>query len=482
MLRSHYAFVMALSALVIGGAQTGWSAPQALSTSREVELQKPKKGFTAIAKKAISAVVFIKAKGQGQEEMDEPVQNYSQPFDPFSDEFFQRFFGGPRGSWQRQPQMPTMSQGTGFFVSADGYILTNAHVVKGAESIIAIMHSGQEMEAKLVGTDPHTDIAVLKVDGKDFPYLTLGDSDNVEIAEKVIAIGCPFQLEFSVSKGIVSGKGRNLNVADYEDYIQTDAVINPGNSGGPLIGPDGKVIGINSIIITRHGGFTGIGFAISSNMAKGIMEQLMNKGSVTRGFLGVSLQAMDKDLADSFGLSKPEGVLVSNIVKDSPADKAGLQQGDVILECNKKPIKSAQSFRNEVAFSSPGNAVTLKVNRKGKIIHLPVTLGTAVDDEMATGALMKRLGLSIENLTADIAKQLGYTQRDEGVVITKVQPGSRASLAGLRTGFLIQAVNHRRVTNITEFNDALNQTDNNKRLLLLVRQGNMTRFYSVKMD
>lgn len=225
----------------------------------------------------------------------------------------------------------------------------------------------------------------------------------------------------------------------------------------------------------------GIGFAIPSNMAKNIMAQIIDKGSVTRGFLGVSLQPVDKDIADAFNLSKPEGALISEVTKDSPADKANLKQGDIILEYNKLPVKSLQSFRNEISLMNPGTSVNLKINRKGQILNIPVTLGTSNDALASGSSIIQKLGMEIDNLTPDLSKQLGYTQREEGVVISKIKPGSAAAMAGLRPGFLIQAVNHKKVANVDEFNEALGQPEN-KRILLLVRQGNATRFYSIKVD
>jgi len=360
--------------------------------------------------------------------------------------------------------------------------MTNAHVVKGADKITAVLNDGREIDATVVGSDSHTDIAIIKIEGTSFPFLQLGDSDEMDIGEWVIAIGNPFQLEASVTVGVISAKGRqNLRITDFEDFIQTDAAINPGNSGGPLLNLKGEVIGINTAIVSRTGGYMGIGFAIPSSMAKNIMSQIIDKGSVTRGFLGVSLQPVDKDLADAFNLPKPEGALISEVIKDSPADKAGLKQGDIILEYNKISIKSLQSFRNEVSLMNPGTTIELKINRKGQILSIPVTLGTASDDISESSNLTQKLGMEVENLTPDLAKQLGLSQKEEGVVITKIKPGSLAAMAGLRPGFLIQAVNHKKVTNVSEFNEALVQPEN-KRILLLVRQGNMTRFYSIKVE
>lgn len=441
------------------------------------------KAFTSVAKKAIPAVVFIKVQSAGAD-LDEYGNPYSNqnPFDYYGDDFFNRFFGMP---YRGQPQKPTpqLSQGSGFFVTADGYIMTNAHVIKGADKISVVLNDGRELDASLVGSDPRTDLAVVKVEGKEFPYLILGDSDEMDIGEWVVAIGSPFQLEASLTVGVISAKGRqNLRITDLEDFIQTDAAINPGNSGGPLLNLRSEVIGINTAIVSRSGGYMGIGFAIPSNMAKQIKDQIIDKGSVTRGFLGVSLQPIDKDLADAFELSKAEGALVSEVVKDSPADKAGLKQGDIILEYNKNPIKSLQSFKNEISLMGPDVTLNLKVNRKGEILSIVVTLGTAADTLATSSGIVQKLGMEVDALTPELAKQLGYSKGEEGVVIIKIKPSSPAAQAGMRPGFLIQAVNHKKITTVEEFNNAMNAPDNKNRVLMLVRQGNMTRFYSVKLD
>ncbi len=434
------------------------------------------KSFTSVAKKAIPAVVFIKVESTASEE-EMAQQN---PFDAFGDDFFNRFFGAP----QRGPQkpMPQMSQGSGFIVSQDGYVMTNAHVIKGADKITVVLNDGKEMDATLVGSDPHTDIAIVKIDGKNLPYLELGDSDAMDIGEWVVAIGSPFQLEASLTVGVVSAKGRqNLRITDLEDFIQTDAAINPGNSGGPLLNLSSQVIGINTAIVSRSGGYMGIGFAIPSNMARLIMNQIIEKGSVTRGFLGVSLQPVDKDIADAFNLEKAEGALVSEVVKGSPADKAGLKQGDIIVEYNGTPIKSLGGFRNEISLMSPGTTVNLKVNRKGSLQMISVTLGTA-SDTLSSSGVAQKLGIEVDTITPEIARQLGYPAGEEGVVITKVKPGSPASSAGMRPGFLILAVNHKKTTNIDEFNEAMCDAGSKNRILILVKHGSMTRFYSIKLD
>jgi serine protease Do len=440
------------------------------------------KAFSSVAKRAIPAVLFIKVQSSSSDQDDYGSSNnpygYQNPFD-FNEEFFNRFFGGaPR---QAPRQAPMVSQGSGFLVSADGYVMTNSHVVKGADKITVVLHDGREMDATLIGADTHTDVAVIKIEGKDFPFLTFGDSDEIDIGEWVVAIGSPFQLESTLTVGVVSARGRqNLRITDYEDFIQTDAAINPGNSGGPLLNLKSQVIGINTAIVSRSGGYMGIGFAIPSNLAKHIMDQIIEKGGVTRGFLGVSLQPVDKDIADAFGLAKPEGALISEVVKDSPADKAGMKQGDIVLEYNKTPIKTLQNFRKDISMMAPGSTVKLKINRKGEILTVSVMLGSATNNATSEGMIQK-LGMEIDNLTPDLAKQLGFSSKEEGVVIVKVKPGSPAAMVGLRPGFLIQAVNHRKVSNVSDFNDVISQTEN-KRVLLLVRQGNMTRFYSIKVE
>lgn len=442
------------------------------------------KGFTSVAKKATPAVVFIKVEGgQAEQDIFGSQDGNVNPFDQFGDDFFNRFFGGqPRGRGQKAPT-PQLSQGSGFLVSADGYIMTNAHVVKGADKISVVLNNGTEMEATVVGADPRTDLAIIKIEGKDFPFISLGDSDEMDIGEWVVAIGSPFQLEASLTVGVISAKGRqNLRITDLEDFIQTDAAINPGNSGGPLLNLNSEVIGINTAIVSRSGGYMGIGFAIPSNMAKNVMNQIIDKGTVTRGFLGVSLQPVDKDIADAFNLAKAEGALVSDIVKGSPADKAGIKQGDIIVEYNKSPVKSLGCFRNDISLMNPGSTINLKVNRKGQIMSIAVVLGNTPDNVAAIGGVTQKLGLEVENLSPDVAKQMGYNNNEEGVVITKVKPGSPGAMAGLRPGNLIMAINHKKIVSVDDYNSAMGDVTSQKRVLMLVRQGNTTRFYSIKME
>ncbi len=433
--------------------------------------------FVSVAKKCMPCVVFIR--NESTPENDSPYGGAS-PFDQFGDDFLQKFFGFPQRDQKKTPQI---GLGSGFFVTSDGYIMTNAHVVKGADKITVVLPDDREMDATLIGSDPHTDVAIIKIDGADFPFLELADSDKIEIGESVAAIGSPFELQATITTGVISAKGRqNLRITDFEDFIQTDAAINPGNSGGPLLNLNGEVVGINTAIVSKSGGSMGIGFAVPSNMAKNIMTQIIDKGSVTRGFLGVSLQPVDKDIAAAFNLEKAEGALVSEVLKDSPAEKAGIKQGDIILEYNGIPIKSIGSFRNDVSLMNPGSTVELKINRKGTPISLSITLGKVADHLAVPGGIVQKLGVEIEALSPELRNQLGYAKGEEGVVITKVKPGSPASIAGLRPGFLILAVNHKKVTTPAEFGEALSDPANQNRALILVKHGSMTRFYSIKLS
>ena len=432
--------------------------------------------FIDVAKKCTPTVVFIRAEGG--------VDQGNDSHEMFNDEFFNRFFGGPPRGRQRQPQV---SQGSGFIVSSDGYIMTNLHVVRGAKKITVHLQDGysRQVDATFVGGDSHTDIAVIKINesfGKDFPYLELGNSDELEVGEWVVAIGNPFQLEASVSTGIISAKGRqNLQITDYEDFIQTDAAINPGNSGGPLLDLDGNVIGMNTAIVSQSGGNMGIGFAIPSNILQNIKHQLVENGTVTRGFLGVSLQPIDNDLAEAFGLDNTQGALVADIIEGSPAEKAGLKQGDIITKMNGNLVKNPNGLRNDIVLLPPETTVNLTINRNNKIMNLPVTLGTYGQNTFISSATpSKQLGFSVDNLTNENIRTFKLTPEDQGVVITEVQGDSPASQASLKPGFLVIAVNHQKVTNVKEFEQALKNTQKGDRILLLVRQGDMMRFYSLK--
>lgn len=436
------------------------------------------KDFTIAAKKAIPAVVSIKTSFKADVSDDQR----KELFEFFQDDFLQRFFGG-RGA----PQMdspPRVGQGSGFVISQDGYIVTNNHVVEDAKEITVKLNDGREFEASIVGQDPQTDLAVIKIDGKNLPYLELGDSNALEAGQWAIAVGNPLGLQASVTVGIVSATGRaNLDLAPFEDFIQTDAAINRGNSGGPLLNIKGEVIGINTAIASNTGGYMGIGFAIPSNMIKNIKDQLLDKGSVTRGFIGVNLQAIDNDLAQVFKLDQVEGALIADVSDNSPAKDAGLQRGDVILEYNGKKISSIGQFRNAVAMIPPGSDLVLLIKRDDALIKVPVKIGSHPDNggapkekEEVTG---NSLGVTVETLTPELAESLGLSG-EKGVVVTKVDPKSQASLVGIKKGTLVLSVNKKKVSTPEEFNKALKQDEGQKGILLLIKQNGQIRYLFLK--
>lgn len=436
--------------------------------------------FVNVAKNSKPAVVFLRVEGHPSD----PYQGGQNPYDFFQDDdFFNRFFGIQPQQPRPKPK-PQMSQGSGFFVSSDGYIMTNAHVVRDAKNITAILDDGTELDAKLIGSDQFTDLAIVKVEGEDHPYLKFVDSEDIEVGQWAIAIGSPFQLEATLTVGVVSAKGRNnLRINDLEDFIQTDAAINPGNSGGPLLNIDNQVMGVNAAIVSKSGGYMGIGFAIPSNMAQHVMNQIINNGTVDRGFMGVALQPLDKNLAEGFGLDQAQGALIAQVVPNSPADKAGLKAGDVITAYNNKPVKSASSVRNEIAMLSPGTVVKLTINRKGKVMKIPVTLGSRAEETgEASLEIAEKIGITVENLDTNLRRKLKLSEIDDGVVITQVKPGSVAAQAGMRPGFLIIEVNHQKVTDVKSFGTAISESQKNNRVLIRARQGTLTRYYSIKLN
>lgn len=442
-----------------------------------------------VAKKASPAVVSINVKFPAQDRntlySNGQGYQYDDPYDFFNDRFFQNYFGAPG----RRPNVPKESfqegQASGFLVSKDGYILTNAHVVQNAVEITVTLNDEREFKGKVVGLDPNTDIAVVKIDGADLPFLSLGNSDSLEVGQWVVAIGNPLGLQTSVTAGVVSAKGRNnLSLARIEDFIQTDAAINRGNSGGPLLNLNSQVIGMNTAIVTNmgSGGYMGIGFAIPSNILSHVMKELIDTGTVTRGFIGVSLQQINHDLAQAFGLDRTEGALVSDVSKDSPAEKGGIKQGDVILEYNNKKIDNIATLRNAVSLMKPGSQATLTVLRNGKKMNIPLTIGANPDDHKPVLSMSgNKLGIEVEPLSSEMAKSLGDFAGG-GVVIKSVKAGSPASIAGLRAGALIVAINHQQVRTPEEFRKLLKEADGAKPLLLLVKQGDFMRFVSIKTE
>ena len=414
-------------------------------------------------------------------------QHYNNPFDQFNDRFFDQLFPGLRNQrpYPGQPrEFKQEGAGSGSIVDADGHILTNNHVVGEADKIKVRLFDGREFKAKIVGTDPLTDLAVIKIDADDLTILPMGDSDEIRIGETVIAVGNPFGLSHTVTMGIVSAKGRsNMDIADYEDFIQTDAAINPGNSGGPLVNLEGKIIGVNTAIFTRSGGYQGIGFSVPINMAKKVMDQLIDKGKVSRGWLGILLQDMSADLAKALDVDKNKGALVAEVSKDSPADRGGLERGDVILKLNGKLIKNADHLKNEVGLTAPDTKIQLEVIRKGDKKILSVKLGSRPTQGYAAAGHSdsgNALGLAVKNFTPELAKQYGYSQSASGVFITNVFPKTPAARTGLRPGMLILEINRRATGNVDDFREAIRSVDTKKGVLMLVGSQQGTQYIIIK--
>lgn len=429
----------------------------------------------------------------------EKVVKFQRPDFPFpfgGDSPFRWFFGdedSPRLPRQRQQEFRQGGMGSGIVIDKDGHILTNNHVVRDMDEIKVTLADKRSFQAKVVGTDPNTDLAVIKIEGKvpkDLPAATLGDSDDVRIGDWVLAIGAPFGFAQTVTHGIISAKGRTSVGRDegsYEDFLQTDAPINPGNSGGPLVNLHGEVIGINTAIATSVGQFAGVGFAIPINMARDVMNELVKTGKVRRGLLGVIIQGVDEDLARQFGLPDNHGALVSQVNKDSPAEKAGIKPGDVIVRYNGKKIEDTRHLRNLVAATSPNAKVDVTVFRNGKESAFMVTLGEIAsgksdgeNENAETKSSSSDLGLSVAPLTADKAKQYNLDENNKGVVVTDVDDGSPAAIAELHPGDLITEVDRQPITNVNEFRDALAKAKEKESVLMLVKRENASRFVIVR--
>jgi serine protease Do len=405
-----------------------------------------------------------------------PPDMFGQPNTPF---------GMPKGK-PKTREYNTMASGSGFIVSSDGYILTNNHMVEGAKRIRVKMMDKREFDAKVIGTDKMTEVAVIKIDAKDLPFARLGDSDKLEVGEWVLAIGNPFQFSNTVTSGIVSAKGRHMGLTFYEDYIQTDAAINRGNSGGPLVNLDGEVVGINTAIWSSTGEYAGIGFAIPINMAKTVMDQLVKSGEVTRAWLGVEMQALTPDLAKSMGVSSSEGSLVTKVVASSPAEKAGIKQGDIITAVDGEPMSDSGNLQKKISNSKVGSQVTLTVMRDGSAREIKVTLEklpkdlTTLSESGDTSQNPdsgKEWGFSAEMLDANTAERMGLPREMTGIVVASVDPGGIAMTSGLRQWDVILQVDKQPVSSVNELKQKITGKD---QVLLLVKSGNNNRFIVLK--
>ena len=433
----------------------------------------PTQGYADIVAKVTPAVVTIRTERAASPQMTQLPQ-FPDGF-PFPELFGQR---APRGR-----QMPAPMQrglGSGVIVTADGYILTNHHVVEGAGKIQVELSDRRVLEAKVIGNDPPSDLAVIKVDGANLPVVPIGDSNGMRVGDIVLAVGNPLGVGQTVTMGIVSAKGRatGLGNGSYEDFLQTDAPINQGNSGGALVNTAGELIGINSQILSPSGGNIGIGFAVPSNMAQNVMDQLVVNGRVHRGLLGVTVQGITGDLAAGLGLDKAEGALVSGVTPDGAAAKAGIKRGDVILSYQGRPVVDTNAFRNEIAATKPGTTVTLKVVREGSTREVKATLEEMASAREGRRALdgegegsSARYGMTVEPLTPELAARLELDRDAKGVVITDVDPSGAAASAGLRAGDVIQQVNGKSVDDADDVRDALNATAGKPSVLLIARAG-----------
>ena len=469
--------LIAIGLIVLIVLHPAWASTQADDVAA---IEKASQAFTRVAKAAIPTVVFIQVE-QTVITSATPF-NYNNPFELFEDDMFRRFFGHRFPKMNPSKKYRQTGWGSGFIISKEGHILTNHHVVGEADKIEVRLKDGRAFEAEIVGTDPKSDVALIKAKGADnLPVLPLGNSEDLEIGEWVMAIGNPFGLSHTLTVGVVSAKGRtSIGITDYEDFIQTDAAINPGNSGGPLINLRGEAVGINSAIFTRSGGYMGIGFAIPIDMVKTIKAQLITHGKVERGYLGIGVQELTQELASYFNLESTEGVIIANIEEDSPAEKYGLKRGDILLEIDGKPVKSVGHYRNIIALSIPGAEIDLKIIRNGELQSFQVTLGSlseAENESFVSKDVIGKIGFLIQDLTDDLTAQFGY-EDIEGVLISNVQSGSPAAMAGLRPGMLIIEVNRISVSNVAEFNKAFQLSKKSKKLLLLVRDRNFFRYIS----
>ena len=446
---------IAVSLLLICGCS---AKSDPVSTLRETG-----RAFSEVAKTATPAVVSIRVEQTIEQQI--PQQD-----------IFEYFFGPQFRQAPRTQERTQMGQGSGFIITKDGYILTNNHVVNDADSIVVTLKDGRELKAKLVGTDPETEIALIKVeDADDLPTVELGDSDELQVGEWAIAVGNPFGLQETVTAGIISATGRSdigiIGQGGYENFIQTDAAINPGNSGGPLLNIDGEVIGINTAIFSQSGGYMGIGFAIPINMAISIKDSLISEGKVQRSLIGVYLQRITPELAKGFGLEEgAKGILISQISEGSAAEEAGVLVGDIVIELNGKPVGKLPAFRSKVASFRPGTEITLTLLRNGKRIEKTLTTRAKEGDLAANGhSTLDKAGFDVEELSEETLLRMRLPVNLTGMIVKNVDPNGAAWKAGLRDGMIIRSVNRMSTANAEEFKQALQATQDSDTLLLLVQ-------------
>ncbi|HFD12285.1 MAG TPA: DegQ family serine endoprotease [Crenotrichaceae bacterium] len=442
--------------------------------------------FTQLVKQHAAAVVNVSTTQKIPDPVASGDEQLQLPEGAPLDEFFRRFFGGPGGK-APAPRRNAKSLGSGFIISDDGYMITNHHVVKDADTIIVRLQDRRELEAEVIGSDKRSDIALLKIDADDLPTVKIGSSSDLEVGEWVVAIGSPFGFDHSVTAGIVSAKGRSLPSDSYVPFIQTDVAINPGNSGGPLFNMNGEVVGVNSQIYSRTGGFMGLSFSVPMDVAMKVVEQLKSTGHVKRGWLGVQIQDVSRELAESFGMDKPEGALVSKVIKNSPAQKSGLQVGDVIIEYNGKNVPTSSTLPAMVGVTSIGKSIPVTVIRQGRKQSLTVKIGELTDD-IAEASLqdlddsvvkVDRMGITVSEVPEDMRTQLQIP--DGGAMINQVKSGPAAD-SGLRRGDVILQIQYKDVEGPKQLKKLINAVDTDRPVAILVQRGNHPLYLAIKLN
>src|SRR5437588_5567632 len=474
------------AALFLGGQYLNYSqaanlaTPVAASPATPVALT-PAPGFTAVANAVTPAVVNITshvARMRDRGSRDPMDEFFRSPVSPFG------FPVGPEGPMPpHEPRGGGM--GSGVIVSPDGHIITHNHVVDGASELTVTLPDKREFKAKIVGTDPKTDLAVVKINASNLPYVRWGDSSKLQVGEYVLAVGNPFGLNSTVTLGIVSALGRgHMGITQYEDFIQTDAAINPGNSGGALVNTDGELVGINTAIVSQTGGYQGVGFAVPANMAKPVYDSLLKNGKVVRGFLGIGIQDLNQDLAKSFGLKDTKGALVSNVAEESPADKAGIKQGDGIVGYQGATIEDPASLQRAVTRTPVGTKALVKVMRNGHEHELTATIGEQTETRQVasseSGVESALAGVEVQNLNQQMARELGLHGPVHGVVIVNVEPESQADRAGLAQGDVIREINRQPVKAIKDYEKIVSGLKKDQDALLLVNRRGSSLFITVK--
>ncbi len=489
--------VTAAAALVVSGQSLPIShasnvAPPSAALNQTGVATLPSPGFAEVAKGVTPAVVNITTK------VVEKTSGSRDPRDDMRDRM-EEFFGapwgpfGPRGPRGHQGPGPFDrghrggGMGSGVIVSPDGYILTNNHVIDGAREVTVTLPDKREFQGRIVGTDPKTDLAVVKIDGTNLPFVPWGDSSKLQVGEYVLAVGNPFGLNSTVTLGIVSALGRGrMGITQYEDFIQTDAAINPGNSGGALVNTRGELVGINTAIFSQTGGYQGVGFAVPTSMSKPVYESLVKTGKVVRGYLGIGIQDLNQDLAKSFGLKDSKGALVGDVKEESPAEQGGLKQGDVIIGYQGTPVDDAVTLQRLVTKTPVGTAAKVKIVRDGHEKDLIITIGeqpepTKIARAEAGGTDHALAGVAVQDLDRETAKELGLKGTVQGVVVTEVEPDSGAERAGLQPGDVIREINRRPVKSIKDFERASSELKKGDQALVLINRRGASLFLSVKV-